>query len=312
MARSTSTRIHLAPRNSSFLFDATKNPDLDRTPLEVADRLKINWVPSLEPVYDSRGHKLEGLNNIVTPEGRSLGTSGDRFKPLGMPALAGIAESLMEAVPSARMIAGWQVDGGAKYGYRLSVGKTVNVANRNDLIACFIDLVGGSDGRTTWAIQGSVLRLVCTNGMTNSETLVSTFGRHTTNAEIKLNHAMVQSVFEIIAKGGDLVNNITDLAGKPMSEMDIQKFFKAYAAKIEPKNEARAKQMVDDLSTLMGSETQMAALSNGQATAYTVYNAITELSTYGSSRDYRTAFLRQLGGNHIESNKVAYELLMGV
>jgi len=309
MARSTSSRLHLAPKNMSRLLDSSVNPDLGADPVTVMKRLKCDFIPTLEPVFDSRGVALEGLNNIVGPEGRSLGTSGDRFRPLGMPKLAEMAGKLIESVPGTRMLAGWQVGNARKYGYRLSVGESRAVANRGDIMGLFLDITGGNDCGTTWGIQGSVIRLACTNGMTASESLSTTFGRHTINADIKITDAVINAVMAINDKGLSLVSDIAALASKPMSELQIRSFLQAFAARREPKNEDRAKQLVSDLIRLMGSETQQLAMTNGVATAYTLYNAITEYNTYAGARNYETAFLNNIAGNNIESNAVAYEML---
>lgn len=309
MARSASSRLHLAPKNMTALLDAHRNPDLDRSPVEVMQRLKCDFVPVLETVHDQRGQVIEGVNNIVAPGGRSLGTSGDRFTPMGMPKLAEVCGKLQEAIPATRMLAGWQTGGGARYGYRLMLGEAKAVAKPGDLMGLFIDVVGSNDCSTTWSVSSAIVRLICSNGMTKSDNLSYSFGRHTMNAELKINQSMIRSIVEITSGGHESLNQIAGLANKPMSEMQVRQFFAAYAAKMEAKNDDRARQMVTDLITLMGRETQAMAMTNGVATAWTAYNAITEYNSYSGTRDYAAAFFRQLGGNHINANEVAYDLL---
>lgn len=308
--RSTSSRLHLSAKDSRNLLDPTKNSHLGKSPAELANALGVDYTPVLEPIFDVRGQKLANINNIVNPKtGHSLGTAGDRFKPLGAPGLCAIAETVIQNVSQAKMLYGWQIEGGKKYGFKMLIGGVREVVNKGDTIGMFLDIYGGSDGHTPWSIRGSLLRLVCTNGMAAHNLFHTNWGRHTLNADIKISNATLRSINAIAENSDTMIGQIADLAHKPMTEVEALAFFRAYSKRMEPSNEAKADQMVRDLFRLMGNDTQTMSMVNGQMNAYQAYNSITEYNSFAGVRDYKSAFLNQISGNYIDANAAAFDLL---
>jgi hypothetical protein len=307
--RSTSSRLHLSARNMMKLMNPETNPDYGTTPTKAMDRLGINWTPKMEPVFDSKGNALPGCNNIVAPDGRSLGISGDRYLPAGAPKLASIAEGILK-MPKTKMLAAWTLNGGGKFGFRLLVGDVKPITkNVGDEIARVIDLFGGSDNATCWAIRQSVVRLICSNGMTAGIDEFVSMGRNTLNSDFRINDAAIRMISNLNEKNLTYMDDLAALAEKPLSEMELRKFFEDYAKKVEEKKN-RADQLVQDLLTLMRSDTQRMALDDmGRATKWTAFNAVSELNMYGSFRTQEASFLHGLNQGYVENNAIAYEML---
>lgn len=308
--RRLTSRVRLNQMDSRWLL-SDKNPDLGQSPQTVLTRLGMNWIPSLEPVHDVRGRVIPDSRNIVRPDGSSLGIVGERFAPMGAPRLGEVCDQILEAVPSSTLLRGWQVGGGAKYGFKIRVGNPLVVGDPKvgDITSIVLNLIGGNDGLTRWSLTGSITRLVCTNGMENSFLEAKVFGKHTEGGLNRLQSGWESALTRLVSKAETELGGLRLLAEKKFSALGANQWLAEFVRTGMGLKEANQidRQMADFQTLLQSRETQLGATG---ITGWQLYNAITAYSTYGSHRTYEGVLLSSVRSEGASLNQLAYQSLL--
>jgi hypothetical protein len=308
--RRLTSRVRLAQMDSTWLL-SEKNPDLGQSPETVLNRLGVNWTPELETVHDVRGRVIPDSRNIVRPDGTSLGIVGERFAPMGAPKLGAVCSQILDEVPDAVLLRGWQIDRGAKYGFKIRVGNPLIIGSPKigDLTAIVLNLTGGNDGLTRWSLTGSITRLVCTNGMTTNALEARVFGKHTEGGSNRLQAGWDGAVRQLVAKAETEMGGLRLLAEKSFSPLGASQWLADFVRTGMGLKEANQidRQIADFHSLLTSRETMMGAEA---ITAWHLYNAVTAYTTYGSHRTYEGVLLSGIENEGAEINRLAYDSLI--
>ena len=239
-----------------------------------------NWNVHTEDMFLESGKKVphrkaivRGSDNVV------LATSGGNYTALQNEEAFGVMQPACEKF-------GMTIEGAGPLGIGDKVwmlGKLPSEMSvepvRGDVIATYLLLTSGHNGKTKWRAKPMVMRLVCTNGMVMTEAL-GQFASFTHHSKIKDNLKLVE---KIILNLGDVMERTGETFSKFVERKLTFEQTQAYVAEVLGIDEDEVEELADENPVLASRFERIMALADhgtGQEfaphTLWSAFNGVTE------------------------------------
>jgi phage/plasmid-like protein (TIGR03299 family) len=261
------------------------------------------------------GKTLTVQNKFITyadtgKELRALGVVGNRYTPIQNSEAFDLLNNIVDESGANYDSAGMT---GSKCWIMMKMPGTIKVGNNTDAIDTYLRCSNSHDGSSSFRIETTFLRLICTNGLTGMVSGSSITLRHTQSATLKVQEAReaLQIVFQ---QQESFELEVQRLLNTKMTDGDYKKFVEVLVPEAKDETSTRKQNSVErvrgELFGLWRADTQ-AIVKN---TAWAAYNAVAEYVDWykpvrgsGEDKDVVRAE-RRLSGNSSLKNR-AYELL---
>ncbi|MBC7866242.1 MAG: DUF932 domain-containing protein [Gloeobacteraceae cyanobacterium ES-bin-316] len=279
---------------------------------------KSSNIPGIFEVVKMQLHTgLEGYNSPVAfgtykkGGGPALGVVGKDFTPT-QPAflIDSFATSLEAHQLPTNKIQFKEVKGGARVIISSMVKEITikNLAKKNDVIDMSIALQTGYDGRTVTSMFVDTNRLICTNGMTATNTDFKISFKNVKGNVGKAN-LMSEDIIKTIKNIEDLKATYTKLAMKKISKQDHEDFIlKVTGMKMSDyaNLSSRRQKMLDAINQSVAIE-----MKDAGASAWALLNGITRFTNHVANFDSKNDFLYADSGFFMNdrAQKAAYSFI---
>ena len=156
---------------------------------EVLEKVNGNWIAEPQELITSGGLFVPKAKAIVRGDNNKvLGVVGERYNIIQNQEAFSFFDKVVES-NKATYQDFVELDGGQKTILTANYGEKQEVA-KNDIIRFQIKLINSFNGTSSFKIEHSALRLVCTNGMTRNEKFSTVSVRHSNNKEVRMKEAL--------------------------------------------------------------------------------------------------------------------------
>lgn len=242
---------------------------------------------------------------------KALGVVGQRYTPIQNIEAFDLLNNIVDESGANYDSAGIIGDGRRCY-ITMKLPNTISVANGNDAIDTYLNCVNSHDGSSSFKIQVTFLRLICTNGMTGMVGGESITLRHTSNATVKVQEAR-DALHLVFAQQEQFEAEIQKMLNTKMSDKEYKSFVETLIPTPTEDSIRKVNSTEKVRGELMGlwrSDTQ----ANVKQTAWAAYSAVTEYVDWfkpirgkGTDKELLRAERKLTGSSSLKNR--AFELL---
>jgi len=243
----------------------------------------------------------------------ALGVVGNRYTPIQNSEAFDLLNNIVDE-SGANFDSAGIVGNGRKCYITMKLPNTIQVAGGADSIDTYLNCFNSHDGSSSFKIQVTFLRLVCTNGMTRMIGGESITLRHTSNATLKVAEAR-EALGVVFAQQHEFEAEIQKMLNIKMTDKQYQSFVEELVPEPKTTDSVRKQNSVENVpAELMGlwrADTQ----KNVAHTAWAAFSAVTEYVDWvkpvrgrGDDKELLRAERRLTGSSSLKTR--AAELLL--